>query len=150
MKITIFPSKYHQNCGFSMAMLVYRRVTFHQLDPASSNFFLGVVPGLESLSKLKSKEPASKVLSQPRTTSSGWRRCGRHRFPLALRGVCFCGLETKRYLLLTYLFYWGITPNKSLGRNIDSSGQNMFHHATSFLTLDTILEGRDRCPPIIV
>ncbi len=28
MKITIFPSKYHQNCGFSMAMLVYRRVCF--------------------------------------------------------------------------------------------------------------------------
>ncbi len=26
MKITIFPGKYHQNCGFSMAMLVYRRV----------------------------------------------------------------------------------------------------------------------------
>ncbi len=22
----IFPGKYHQNCGFSMAMLVYRRV----------------------------------------------------------------------------------------------------------------------------
>ena len=26
MKITIFPGKYHQNGGFSMAMLVYRRV----------------------------------------------------------------------------------------------------------------------------
>ena len=26
MKITIFPGKYHQNCGFSRAMLVYRRV----------------------------------------------------------------------------------------------------------------------------
>ena len=26
MKITIFLGKYHQNCGFSMAMLVYRRV----------------------------------------------------------------------------------------------------------------------------
>ena len=25
MKITIFPGKYHQNGGFSMAMLVYRR-----------------------------------------------------------------------------------------------------------------------------
>ena len=27
MKIPIFPSKYHQNGGFSMAMLVYRSVT---------------------------------------------------------------------------------------------------------------------------
>ena len=27
MKITIFPGKYHQNCGFSMAMLVSGRVT---------------------------------------------------------------------------------------------------------------------------
>ena len=27
MKITIFPSKYHQNGGYSMAMLVYRSVT---------------------------------------------------------------------------------------------------------------------------
>ncbi len=27
LKITIFPSKYHQHCGFSMAMLVYRRVS---------------------------------------------------------------------------------------------------------------------------
>ena len=26
MKIPIFPGKYHQNGGFSMAMLVYRRV----------------------------------------------------------------------------------------------------------------------------
>ena len=26
MKIPIIPGKYHQNCGFSMAMLVYRRV----------------------------------------------------------------------------------------------------------------------------
>ena len=26
MKIPIFPVKYHQNGGFSMAMLVYRRV----------------------------------------------------------------------------------------------------------------------------
>ena len=28
MKIPIFPGKYHQNGEFSMAMLVYRRVTF--------------------------------------------------------------------------------------------------------------------------
>ena len=27
MKVTIFPSKYHQNGGFSMTMLVYRSVT---------------------------------------------------------------------------------------------------------------------------
>ena len=27
MKITIFPGKYHQNCGFSMAMLVSGRVS---------------------------------------------------------------------------------------------------------------------------
>ena len=27
MKIPIFPGKYHQNGGFSMAMLVYRRVS---------------------------------------------------------------------------------------------------------------------------
>ncbi len=27
MKIPIFPGKYHQNGGFSMAMLVYWRVT---------------------------------------------------------------------------------------------------------------------------
>ena len=27
MKIPIFPGKYHQNGGFSMAMLVYRKVT---------------------------------------------------------------------------------------------------------------------------
>ena len=33
MKIPIFPGKYHQNCGFSMAMLVYRRVTWNfQMD----------------------------------------------------------------------------------------------------------------------
>ena len=28
MKIPTFPCKYHQNGGFSMAMLVYRRVAF--------------------------------------------------------------------------------------------------------------------------
>ncbi len=28
MKIPIFPGKYHQNGGFSWAMLVYRRVIF--------------------------------------------------------------------------------------------------------------------------
>ena len=32
MKITIFPGKYHQNGGFSMAMLVYRRVSFIHLQ----------------------------------------------------------------------------------------------------------------------
>ena len=35
MKITIFPSKYHQNCGFSMAMLVYRRVILALFDSDS-------------------------------------------------------------------------------------------------------------------
>ena len=35
MKIPIFPGKYHQNGGFSMAMLVYRRVTRWELtDPS--------------------------------------------------------------------------------------------------------------------
>ena len=29
MKIPIFPGKYHQNGGFSMAMLVYRRVKYY-------------------------------------------------------------------------------------------------------------------------
>ena len=31
MKITIFPGKYHQNCGFSMAMLVSGRVALQGL-----------------------------------------------------------------------------------------------------------------------
>ena len=32
MKIPIFPGKYHQNGGFSMAMLVYRRVNLRQFS----------------------------------------------------------------------------------------------------------------------
>ena len=32
MKIPIFPGKYHQNGGFSWAMLVYRRVIFYKDD----------------------------------------------------------------------------------------------------------------------
>ena len=36
MKIPIFPGKYHQNGGFSMAMLVYRSVT-HTPSPTSED-----------------------------------------------------------------------------------------------------------------
>ena len=52
MKITIFPGKYHQNCGFSMAMLVYRRVVFFFAyfylvtlgPPTSKRLFVGAFP----------------------------------------------------------------------------------------------------------
>ncbi len=43
MKIPIFPGKYHQNGGFSMAMLVYRGVpACHLLNPIG---FYGDTPG---------------------------------------------------------------------------------------------------------
>ncbi len=42
MKIPTFPGKYHWNGGFSMAMLVYRRVTFSNL-PYPKRSVLGMI-----------------------------------------------------------------------------------------------------------
>ena len=41
MKIPIFPGKYHQNGGFSMAMLVYRRVPKIAIFKGSRYLFQG-------------------------------------------------------------------------------------------------------------
>ena len=44
MKTPIFPGKYHQNGGFSMAMLVYRRVAGDKKNPIQ-NYSQKQVPG---------------------------------------------------------------------------------------------------------
>ena len=43
LKITIFPGKYHQNCGFSMAMLVSGRVP--SLKLTFSHLKITIFPG---------------------------------------------------------------------------------------------------------
>ena len=40
MKIPIFPGKYHQNGGFSMAMLVYRRVAIYTIHGSYGNVYV--------------------------------------------------------------------------------------------------------------
>ena len=88
MKITIFPGKYHQNCGFSMAMLVYRRVNnlkithiqtsnFWKLQPLERQSF---PPRMTLCSFLSFRRPGrvevctSRELCQCHSMSSLWIR----------------------------------------------------------------------------